>query len=289
MSNSLISHEDVSNMLKMSMLVYNYGKDFQLKENEDIEHFVNNLKNSDEHKNNVSLSNIRKNALIDLSKECPHGKIIKFINDDETDLQVVVSVSETKKRISVVFRGSESVKDWYYDLYIFKQQLDTGAKVHKGFYTQLVKNGNYGKLTKIIKEQLNIHNDYSIYVSGHSLGGALCTLFGYLLAHEIENHVTVISFASPRVGDTVWKNTFTNKTNLKHIRVTNYHDIVTAAPIINYKHVGHVIHLKPLDFKIYSDFSYNMCWYYSLFKNHSISDHNCDLYYARLLINKWRD
>mgnify|MGYP001303819530 CR=1 FL=1 len=78
MSNSLILHEDVSNMLKMSMLVYNYGKDFQLKENEDIEHFVNNLKNSDEHKNNVSLSNIRKNALIDLSKECPHGKIIKF-------------------------------------------------------------------------------------------------------------------------------------------------------------------------------------------------------------------
>ena len=36
----------------------------------------------------------------------------------------MVSISETKKRISVIFRGSESVKDWYYDLYIFKQLLD---------------------------------------------------------------------------------------------------------------------------------------------------------------------
>lgn len=286
---STISHEDVSNMLKLSMLVYNYGKNFELKNNEDIEHFVKNLKNCEDHKNDESMSNIRRNALIDLSEECPHGKILTFINDTDTDLQAVVTVSETKKRISIIFRGSESIKDWYYDLYIFKQKLDTGARVHKGFYTQLTKNDNYSKLVGEIRSQLEQTPDYSIYVSGHSLGGALCTLFGYLLAHEIENHVTVVSFASPRIGDTVWKNTFTNKENLKHIRVTNDHDIVTSAPLINYKHVGDVIHLKPLKFKTFDDFSYNMCWQYSLLKNHSIRDHNCDLYYAHLLINKWRD
>lgn len=287
MTQSLIPYEDVSSMLKLSMLVYNYGKDFTLKNNEDIEGFVQNLKNKNFNDDGISLSNIRKNALVELSNECPHGKVIKFIDDKDSDLQAIITVSETKKRISIVFRGSESIKDWYYDLYVFKQNLDTGAKVHKGFYTQLMKNNNYNNLIAIVKAQLALHSDYSIFVSGHSLGAALSTLFGYLLSYEVEHDIVVISFASPRVGDKVWKKTFTEKTNLKHIRVTNNHDIVTSAPLINYEHVGDVIHLKPLKYKVFKDFSYNKYWYYSLFKNHSISDHNCDLYYAHLLINKW--
>ena len=45
-----------------------------------------------------------------------HGKIVEFINDPETDLQAAITLSETKKTITVVFRGSESRSDWFYDL-----------------------------------------------------------------------------------------------------------------------------------------------------------------------------
>jgi hypothetical protein len=47
--------------------------------------------------------------------------------------------------------------------------------------------------------------EYKLFISGHSLGGALCNLFAFGLAetqqgHPLFNRVTAVSFASPVVG-----------------------------------------------------------------------------------------
>ena len=62
------------------------------------------------------------------------------------------------------------------------------------------------------------------------LGGALCTLCGFP-SYEIKSKIHVISFASPRVGYSKWKKVFDSRANLRHHRITNRRDIVTAAPM----------------------------------------------------------
>ena len=278
------SRQDIIDMLTLSMLVYNYGKDFVGKEHTELAELVSKIKNDSECDIFQKLSPQRKEALLQLSHECPHGEILGFIDDEKTDLQAIICKNDDKKRISVVFRGSESLKDWYYDFTIFKILLENGCKVHKGFMNQLKNGGSLEAINAIVKKELTENNDYTLFVSGHSLAGALCTLYGYLLACEMPTiSVQVISFASPRVGDVKWKNAFDNQPNIQHLRVTNNHDIITSVPMIGYKHVGDVLHLVKGGYVYYPSYSYNLCCSYTMFNKWSTKDHNCDLYYENLM------
>ena len=103
----------------------------------------------------------------------------------------------------------------------------------------------YDNILNVVKEQLKLHPDFELYVTGHSLGGALCTLCGFLLSYEIKSKIHVVSFASPRVGDSKWKKVFDSRANLRHHRITNRRDIVT---LLNgwFKHVGDNIRVKEI-------------------------------------------
>ena len=50
----------------------------------------------------------------------PNGTVEEFIDDHESGLKVGITHSGTYKRICVVFRGSDSLIDWYYDLKVLK-------------------------------------------------------------------------------------------------------------------------------------------------------------------------
>ena len=282
-----ISHHTMLDLLRVTLLVYNYGKHFTVKNmDETIEEFVSELK--EENKlDKLNLDSVKKNVLIEISENVPTGKLHKFINDPYTDIQVGIAVSEGKKRITVVFRGSESLSDWYYDLMVFKHKLKENIYVHSGFYKQLTSNSVYDELVENIKTILKEHPDFDIYVTGHSLGGALSTLFGYMLANSIENNVNVVSFASPRVGNYEWKKSFEETKNLIHYRITNKRDIVTAFPMYKYYHVGTNIQLSDEKYKIYKDSSEKKWYAETFFTCWSASEHNCELYYTRMNDNKW--
>lgn len=294
MTTEILKHEEVVDLLKLTMLIYNYGKDFSMKNGQDITEFIKSL-GSDENSSLLdNVNDLRKEVLFSIAQSSPHGEILGFVNDSKTDLQCAVTISHSKKRINVIFRGSESKSDWYYDLKIFKHKLeekfqndDNSVYVHLGFFEQLMNNGSYDKILKLVKEGLSEHGDYELFITGHSLGGALCTLFGYLLSCELLNKVTVVSFASPRVGNEDWKNTFDNKENLIHYRVTNNRDIVTASPMWGYNHTGNNIRLFEDSYLYYPNYSYNSWWEFSLFNCWSVGDHDCDLYYKRLVKNIW--
>ena len=92
MSNrDIIPHNDALNMLELSMLVYNYGKNFKFKKNEDIDSFITNIKNTDL----GNMNETRKKALLALSHDCPHGNVVTFI-DNSTVIYNVSSQKETK-------------------------------------------------------------------------------------------------------------------------------------------------------------------------------------------------
>ena len=198
-----------------------------------------------------------------------------FFSDKHTDLQVGIVIDDLLKRICVVFRGSESRKDWFYDFNTLKTQLKEKGDiyVHSGFYDQLNDSKIYDSLLIRVKNLLDENIGYAIYVTGHSLGGALATLFGYQLSFEVGNKITVVSFASPRVGNRAWKHSFNTRMNLSHYRISNMRDPIPCVPIILYYHTGTNICLKP-----------KKCAVLPYFK---IKAHDCSEYRERLSDTQW--
>lgn len=91
--------------------------------------------------------------------------------------------------------------------------------------------------------------DYSVYCSGHSLGGALSQLLAYQLAgnavlKDFENAcpVTAITYASPLVGDNGFNKAYQRLEKrglLRHVRVSNGGDMVpVSVPGFGYTQTG---------------------------------------------------
>jgi predicted lipase len=288
-STDFISHNDALDMLRATMLVYAYGKKFKVDdENETAEKFVSEMKGHEMD----SLNDASKAALLEIASNVSSAKVCEFISDKETDVQVGVTINSGDKRICIIFRGSESVEDWLHDFKIVQRkikghEIKDGVRVHRGFYQQLHHNGVYDKLLAKVKQLLEDYPDYSIYVTGHSLGAALSTLCGFRMSCDLENKVTVVSFASPRVGNAAWKKAFDQKSNLTHYRVTNGRDLITAFPFCNYCHVGKTIRLFKRSCKFFEDYS-RFRWYdFTILTCWRASDHMCGLYYERLKQHKW--
>jgi hypothetical protein len=80
-------------------------------------------------------------------------------------------------------------------------------------------------------------------VTGHSLGAALATLFGFYAATDqrvLQNGkpVELFSFASPFVGDDQFRTAFKmleHEGKVVHARIVNPHDFVPMLPIISPK------------------------------------------------------
>lgn len=99
-------------------------------------------------------------------------QIKSFINQTR-DIQGFVGYSHDKKAIIASFRGSVDFKNWIADL--DDRQIAyikcTGCTIHEGFYKA------YQEISATVRNQvqtlLSKYPGSPIYISGHSLGGAL--------------------------------------------------------------------------------------------------------------------
>ena len=145
------------------------------------------------------------------------------------------------------------------------------GRVHEGFFNYLFgktkKGSNERNLSKA-EEIMGILSDmfeneckgYELFVTGHSLGGSLSTLFAFrAAASKLFGKVTCVSFASPYCGDQGFRDQFyeLEKANLiRHIRFSNEEDVVPLipfvapngiAPLEMYKHTGMNIRMYNAD------------------------------------------
>ena len=277
-----ISYDEILTMMYLSLLIYNYdiNSEFILKQDQTIEEYVNNLNNKYINGiNDIKLDKIETNGILYLKNNFADGKVISFI--DNKNIQLAIIVSEILKIIVIVFRGTDSFTDIIYDCYISKKYLDKNIFIHSGFYNQL--NSVYGELMIKVEKYLN---DYQIYISGHSAGGAHSTIFSYLLSKKTEKIIKVITFGSPKIGNYEWKQSYESKKNILNYRITNNNDIVSVIPIYNYYHVGINIHISNDNIIICNDIDCNFFYFNKniLFTN-SICDH-CLFEYYNNFINK---
>ena len=184
------------------------------------------------------------------------------------ELVYVVGINPNEKRITVAFRGSTTKNDFLTDAKmdmvsvpdpeIFATKPNEKSKgdkvesdicIHQGFYEYLFGSGKDGQskyeeimthVQKLFETKPEYKDEYKLYVTGHSLGGALATLFGFYASASsiVPGPVTVVSVASPRVGNLQFAACFTeyeSQGKLRHLRIANHRDPVTLGPTMSSK------------------------------------------------------
>ena len=129
----------------------------------------------------------------------------------------------TNKFIVLAFRGTEttSIVDIKADLKAVTTPCASGGKIHIGFKAA------YEEVADDVQKAINQEKfaGKPLFISGHSLGGALATIACKRLSHQA-GIAASYTFGSPRVGDEDWVTDI--KTPL--YRLVNAADCVTMMP-----------------------------------------------------------
>ena len=269
-------------MSYLSYLVYDYMKYWKINKLEHLNEFFAN------ESSNENLDVYDKELLTDLKKKYPQGEILRYFTNS-VDFQCVIGKNTHKKRYTIVVRGSESSKDWFYNMFVWKTAInglfeDNAAnrdkyskiRVHSGFYKMITTDNIHNELLTYMKGLIKENPTWDIYFSGHSMGSVTSTLLSYLLAKELPNtKITVVALASPRVGNFAFKTDFDNTPNLKLYRICYKRDIVTSFPAFYYYHVG--CNLLYMDDK-WTDYGKTNKISYYLYNRWNPMDHLCKSY-----------
>ena len=145
-------------------------------------------------------------------------KLVETFDVDDTQAILV----KNDEFVVLAFRGTEtdSLKDIKSDLAI-QAKIDGKGKVHSGFMEA------YSKVEAEIETALNLPDtqDKPLFITGHSLGGALATIAAKKIKHAGGN-AACYTFGSPKVGNEEWLKDI--KTPI--YRVVNAVDCVTMLP-----------------------------------------------------------
>ena len=125
--------------------------------------------------------------------------------------------------IALAFRGTEamSIRDIKSDVRANKRACESGGQMHSGFYDA------FENVRSMVEEAINdpAHANKPLYVTGHSLGGAVATVAAKKLAHP-GGIAACYSFGAPRVGDDDW----IAEIRTPIYRLVNSADCVTMLP-----------------------------------------------------------
>lgn len=207
--------------------------------------------------------------------------VLRYV-DRTNGLQAVVSVRHPDRKVYVVFRGSNEVKDWFHNLMRLRKDIGSGRKIHTGYYQQLMRSGAYEELANSLLDASKRNPTYDLIITGHSAGGALATVFSYFVSTLFPwKNIAVVTFASPRVGNRAFRDAYMETSNLSHTRVVNQRDVITSLPWFGYHHVGEPVHIRKNG--VVTRPPSNQHWFYRTpLYLWSVRDHLCSKYHENL-------
>lgn len=138
--------------------------------------------------------------------------------------------------VFVAFRGTDERADWWSNLNIFFKRSPLGW-VHRGFMkaTELF----WPELPQRISEFRD--RNQPIWITGHSLGGALAVLAATKLHNEHNLEIAgVYTYGQPPVGTVGFCTKFEKQFPKRLYRFVNHTDAVAEVPILFCEHAGEV-------------------------------------------------
>lgn len=145
--------------------------------------------------------------------------VVKTFDCDGTQAILV----KNDKFICLAFRGTESnsIKDIKSDVDASLTGCESGGRIHRGF------DQAFDKVATHVQAAIN-NLEYSglpLFITGHSLGGALATIATKKLVHS-GGIAACYTFGAPRVGDEDWIHSIKDPI----YRIVNSADCVTMLP-----------------------------------------------------------
>ena len=145
-----------------------------------------------------------------------------------------VAVSHDEQAIAIAFRGSQHVKQIIAEVLEIltqpKLSFVAGGKVQKYFMDafEMV----WDDLEKYVDEEIKNYPSYKLWVTGHSLGGALASLASTYIMFKgkaTKDKLILYTFGQPRVGNYDYALSHDGLVPIS-FRVTHYRDIVVHLP-----------------------------------------------------------
>eukprot|EP00667_Euglena_gracilis_P001273 EG_transcript_1273 len=187
---------------------------------------------------------------------CRYGyRLVGVISRDANQAMVVAG----RDHIGVSFRGTANTENVRTDLKAWMTIYPEMAADHSrawrclgGFFVPRVHKGFYAAWKALrletlqkVAEAVQDCSAAKIYISGHSLGGAIATLAAYEVsrAHP-DRHVVLYTFGSPRVGNAQFCRQFDKEVPCMW-RIENEKDMVPTVPpkTAFYRHAGKLVRI----------------------------------------------
>jgi len=251
-----------------------------------FEHFNNDFNNKLFNKSNLDLDKNRKNTIIIL---CIFSSLIYSYNNLEIyklfdqwnvknpniieiiNSNTVYGTFLLEDSLIISFKGTSSFINTLSDLDFseIKESHNIPGNVHKGFNELILENDLCDNILESILNIMDSINVNTIYLTAHSLGSAIASIFYAFLKNKLTCKIKLVTFGCPKIGDRKFTNFISNEEN---IRVVNGNDLVTKIPRSIYWLLSYT-HPKQTLLKIGKKDTY-------LF---SIDDHNLDNYYTAII------
>lgn len=166
-----------------------------------------------------------------------------------------------QKLVVFGFRGTDNGQDWGKNLDMVIVEESIGAdtfKIHKGFLER------YHYISAWFENEYSqVPNDYTIFLTGHSLGGAEATIAAVYAAGKLNRKPDgVVTYGSPKVGTSQFTQYYQQKVGCdRTIRMTVRFDQAPRFPVHIVWYYTHVCpHLEVL-----GHFTLNLMYFHNLY------------------------
>ncbi|WP_110113574.1 lipase family protein [Bacillus sp. CGMCC 1.16541] len=137
-------------------------------------------------------------------------------------------IIESENEVVIAFRGTQSDLDWLADASAFQLPFPYASScgyVHGGFLAIY-----HSLRSEVFNAYRSLSSSKPLYITGHSLGGALATLHALdVSVNGPFQQVTMYNYGSPRVGDPTFVTSYCLHVR-ESKRFANTEDVVTEVP-----------------------------------------------------------
>ncbi|KAI0047903.1 alpha/beta-hydrolase [Auriscalpium vulgare] len=181
---------------------------------------------------------------------CPHpigNTLVDTFSNHFTHAHGFVVRDDDRKELIVAFRGSQQLQDMVTDSNLVLAPLSShgvppetaaSSSVHAGF--MIAYNSVSRTVISAVREELDVYPDYTVIVTGHSMGGSLASIASLSLKVNLpEANVRLFTYGQPRTGDSGFADLLDDvvgRNNL-HRAVHTWDGVPTMVPqYLGYRH-----------------------------------------------------